>query len=72
MRRTGIGGSAPFYTKVMDSISIDTFIVNNVGIDIGMLPKERKGLLGLDILKFYNFIIDLDKLTLYQKEKRSG
>ncbi|WP_047985657.1 retropepsin-like aspartic protease family protein [Ornithinibacillus californiensis] len=63
----GIGGSVPFYTKEMDQIQIGDFTINNVEIDVGMLPKEHNGLLGLDILKNYNFILDLDKLELYSK-----
>jgi predicted aspartyl protease len=61
----GIGGTVPFYTKFMDEIQIDTFVVKNIEIDVGILPKEHQGLLGLDILKTYNFIVDLDKLELY-------
>jgi predicted aspartyl protease len=61
----GIGGSVPFYTKVMDKIQIDTLTIKKFELDVGMLPKEHNGLLGLDILKSYNFIIDLDKLELY-------
>lgn len=54
----GIGGSVPFYTKIMDEIQIDTFIVKDIEVDVGILPKDHKGLLGLDILLTYNFIID--------------
>ncbi|MEJ8303999.1 retropepsin-like aspartic protease [Saccharibacillus sacchari] len=60
----GIGGSVPFYTKVMDEIRIGQTSVTGVEIDIGVLPKEHKGLLGLDILKKSGFIIDLSKLEL--------
>ncbi|MFJ2045527.1 retropepsin-like aspartic protease [Paenibacillus taichungensis] len=45
----GIGGSIPFYTKVMDRIEIGTNSIQNIEIDVGILPKEHKGLLGLDI-----------------------
>ncbi|WDQ35782.1 aspartyl protease family protein [Paenibacillus marchantiae] len=45
----GIGGSIPFYTKVMDRIEIGTNSFQNIEIDVGILPKEHKGLLGLDI-----------------------
>ncbi|WP_106495673.1 hypothetical protein [Lentibacillus sp. Marseille-P4043] len=62
----GIGGSVPFYTKIMDSLKIDRLTVENVEVDVGMLlPKEHPALLGLDVLKQYNFIIDLGKLKLY-------
>ncbi|HEO8418466.1 retropepsin-like aspartic protease [Niallia sp. FSL W8-0635] len=52
----GIGGSVPIYTKIMDEIQIDTFIVKDIEVDVGILPKDHKGLLGLDILLTYNFI----------------
>ncbi|MEK4370023.1 retropepsin-like aspartic protease [Paenibacillus sp. FSL R5-0473] len=61
----GIGGSIPFYTKVMDRIEIGTKSIGNIEIDVGILPKEHKGLLGLDILKQQNFIIDLKTLELH-------
>lgn len=62
----GIGGSVPFYTKIMNRLSIDKFTIDNIEIDVGMLPKEHPALLGLDVLKQYHFIIDLGKLTLYR------
>lgn len=61
----GIGGTVPFYTKIMDKIQIGPFLVNDIEIDVGMLPKDHIGLLGLDILKTFKFIIDMDKLDLY-------
>jgi predicted aspartyl protease len=62
----GIGGTTvPFYTKVMDEVKIDTFSIKNIEIDVGMLPRDHTGLLGLDILKKYNFVIDMGKLELY-------
>ncbi|MGN8842417.1 aspartyl protease family protein [Niallia sp. HCP3S3_B10] len=65
----GIGGSVPFYTKIMDEIQIDTFIVKDIKVDVGILPKDHKGLLGLDILLTYNFIIDMNKLELSPSKK---
>ncbi|MCP3775556.1 retropepsin-like domain-containing protein [Paenibacillus sp. MZ04-78.2] len=61
----GIGGTVPFYTKVMDYIQIDTLKVKQVEVDVGILPKSHKGLLGMDILRTYGFIVDMDKLELY-------
>lgn len=61
----GIGGTVPFYTKIMDKIQIGSFFVKDIEIDVGMLPKHHNGLLGLDILKTFKFIIDMDKLDLY-------
>lgn len=68
----GIGGSVPFYTKSMDKIQIDSFNIKDAQIDVGMLPQEHSALLGLDILKQYNFIIDLDKLELYPSMREKG
>ncbi len=65
----GIGGSVPFYTKIMDEIQIDTFIVKDIEVDVGILPKDHIGLLGLDILLTYNFIIDMNKLELSPSKK---
>ncbi|TVX97961.1 retropepsin-like aspartic protease [Cohnella terricola] len=60
----GIGGTVPFYTKVLDEIVIDQLQIQSIEVDVGMLPKSHKGLLGLDILKRYGFIVDLNKLEL--------
>ncbi|WP_426334327.1 retroviral-like aspartic protease family protein [Paenibacillus silvae] len=62
----GIGGSIPFYTKIMDRIVIGTDSIENIEIDVGILPKDHKGLLGLDILKQQQFIIDLNRLELHK------
>jgi predicted aspartyl protease len=67
----GIGGTVPFYTKVMDEIQINKINIRKIEIDVGVLPKEHKGLLGLDILKTYNFIVDMDKLQLYSSMRES-
>ncbi|MFD0670971.1 aspartyl protease family protein [Cohnella sp. GCM10027633] len=60
----GIGGTVPFYTKVMDEIVIDQLRIKNFEIDVGMLPQSHKGLLGLDILKTYGFVLDMNELEL--------
>mgnify|MGYP001304110765 CR=1 FL=1 len=61
----GIGGIMPFYCKTLDEILIGDHSIKNVTIDVGMLPKDHNGLLGLDILKTYNYTIDLGKMNLY-------
>lgn len=60
----GIGGTVPFYTKVLDKVQIDNLKIKDFELDVGMLPNNHSGLLGLDILKNYNFKIDLEKLEL--------
>ncbi|OME77954.1 hypothetical protein BK120_24985 [Paenibacillus sp. FSL A5-0031] len=62
----GIGGTVPFYTKVMDFIQLDNLKAEQIEVDVGMLPNSHKGLLGLDILKTHGFIMDMDKLELYK------
>lgn len=66
----GIGGTVPFYTKVMDYIQIGELKAEQIVVDVGMLPKSHMGLLGLDILKTYGFIVDMDKLELYSMYPR--
>ncbi|MFD1781050.1 aspartyl protease family protein [Fredinandcohnia salidurans] len=60
----GIGGTVPFYTKIMDKLELDSFALLDFELDVGMLPKKHNGLLGLDLLKTYNFTINLEKLEL--------
>ncbi|MGO4698996.1 aspartyl protease family protein [Paenibacillus sp. 2TAB26] len=62
----GIGGTVPFYTKVMDYIQLDNLKAEQIEVDVGMLPNSHQGLLGLDILKTHGFIMDMDKLELYK------
>jgi hypothetical protein len=65
----GIGGTVPFYTKMMDYMQIDTFTIKDFELDVGLLPNNHSGLLGLDILKLYNFTIDLENLELIPSTK---
>lgn len=64
----GIGGTVPFYTKIMDEIMVGSLKIKQMEVDVGMLPKSHKGLLGLDVLKSYGFIVDMDKLELRLSE----
>lgn len=67
----GVGGTVPFYTKILDEIIIDSLSLKRVEVDVGMLPKSHHGLLGLDILQANGFIVDLDKLELRLPESIS-
>lgn len=60
----GIGGIVPFYTKIMDEIMVGSLKIKQMEVDVGVLPKLHKGLLGLDVLKSNGFIVDMDKLEL--------
>lgn len=55
----------------MDEIQIDKFNIKNIEIDVGVLPKNHNGLLGLDILMTYNFIVNMDKLELYPSKNKA-
>lgn len=48
----GIGGSIPFYTKIMDRIEIGARSIENIEIDVGILPKDHKGLLVCQVHKY--------------------
>lgn len=63
----GIGGSVPFYTKRLDQLRLGDYIIKDFVVDVGMLPNNHKGLLGLDILKEHNFLIDLNRLELLRE-----
>jgi pimeloyl-ACP methyl ester carboxylesterase len=39
-------------------------LIKQMEVDVGVLPKSHKGLLGLDILKSNGFILDMGKLEL--------
>ncbi|GAA0387449.1 hypothetical protein [Paenibacillus motobuensis] len=64
VKHNRIDGSIPFYTKIMDRIEIGARSIENIEIDVGILPKDHRGPLRLDILKQQNFIIDLKTLKL--------
>ncbi|MTW87584.1 hypothetical protein F3157_18365 [Virgibacillus dakarensis] len=65
----GIGGTVPFYVKTIDQIKIGTLNLKHIDIDVGVLPNNHNGLLGLDILKENNLLIDLKNLELYQSKE---
>lgn len=46
------------------SIQIGSLVVDDIEVDVGILPREHKGLLGLDILETHQFVIDLNNLEL--------
>lgn len=46
-----VDATVPFYTKIMDQITIGSFFLKDIEIDVGILPKDHTGLLGLDILQ---------------------
>ncbi|MGO4887299.1 aspartyl protease family protein [Anaerobacillus sp. MEB173] len=64
----GVGGEEYSFRKELDSVELDTVKLEKIKIDFGTLDNEFgiNGLIGLDILKKGEFIIDLKRLELYK------
>lgn len=63
----GVGGSLHnFFSKPVDGITLGNVKLNKTKLDFGVVdPQEQiNGLLGLDILKRLNAVIDLKELSL--------
>ncbi|MBE3571012.1 MAG: aspartyl protease family protein [Bacillales bacterium] len=61
----GIGGEEYCFSKRIDAIYLDHKVFSDVFIDFGNLSGfDINGLIGLDLLKTGEFIIDLKKLEL--------
>jgi len=64
----GIGGVEYSFRKQVDSIKLDSYEITDMKLDFGYLGDwDINGLIGLDILMEGQFILDLGKLTLIQK-----
>lgn len=66
VRSFGIGGEEFSFRKQIQHIEIGTYKIKNLTIDFGVLPEQIDGLIGLDILKKGNFVIDLQRMEMYQ------
>lgn len=62
----GIGGPDNFFQKTIDRIEFGTIIFKDYKIDFGAFHEEYgiNGLIGLDILKDAEVIIDLKNMTI--------
>lgn len=63
----GIGGVEYSFRKQVQQIEIGTYKIRNFTIDFGALPEHINGLIGLDILKNGNFVIDLKRMKMYEE-----
>jgi hypothetical protein len=68
LRSFGIGGDEFSFQKRVDEIQIGDYIMNSVPIDFGVFHEDIdhiNGLIGLDILKSANMVIDLHRMEMY-------
>ncbi len=68
LRSFGIGGDEYSFQKRIDQIQIGGFITNDIPIDFGVFHDDINyinGLIGLDILKSGNMVIDLHRMEMY-------
>lgn len=68
IRSFGIGGDEYTFQKRLDQIQIGDFILEGIPIDFGVFHDDINyinGLIGLDILKNGNMVIDLHRMEMY-------
>lgn len=68
LRSFGIGGVEYSFQKRIDQIQIGDLTMENIPIDFGVFHEDINyinGLIGLDILKGGNTIIDLQRMEMY-------
>ncbi|MDD9271451.1 retropepsin-like aspartic protease [Paenibacillus sp. GCM10023248] len=68
VRSFGIGGDEYSFIKQVDQIQLGDIVLNDVRLDFGVFNEDINyinGLIGLDILKSGNMIIDLHQMQMY-------
>lgn len=68
VRSFGIGGDEYSFRKQIDQVQLGNFIMDHVYMDFGVFHENIdhiNGLIGLDILKQGNMIIDLHRMKMY-------
>lgn len=68
VRSFGIGGDDYSFRKQVDRIQLGSLVLNDVSIDFGIFHEDIdhiNGLIGLDILKSGDMIIDLKQMKMY-------
>jgi predicted aspartyl protease len=68
VRSFGIGGDEYSFRKRVDQIQLGSLILNDISIDFGVFHEDIdhiNGLIGLDILKSGEIIIDLQQMEMY-------
>lgn len=68
VRSFGIGGEEFSFQKRVDQVQLGNLVMKDISLDFGVLYdgiNYINGLIGLDILKGGNMIIDLRKMEMY-------
>ena len=68
VRSIGIGGDEYSFRKQLDQIQFGELVMTNIPIDFGVFHDEMNyinGLIGLDILKDGNMVVDLHRMEIY-------
>ncbi|NQX48335.1 clan AA aspartic protease [Paenibacillus tritici] len=68
VRSFGIGGDEYTFQKTIDQIQIGELIMNDIPIDFGIFHEGINyinGLIGLDILKNGDMVIDLHRMEMF-------
>jgi predicted aspartyl protease len=71
IRSFGIGGDEYTFQKTIDQIQIGELIMKDIPIDFGVFHEGINyinGLIGLDILKSGNMVIDLNQMQMFPAE----
>jgi len=68
VRSFGVGGDEYSFRKQIDQVQLGKFIMDNLYVDFGVFHEDIdqiNGLIGLDILKSGNMIIDLYRMEMH-------
>lgn len=68
VRSFGIGGDEYSFRKLIDQAQLGDYIMNNTYVDFGVFHDDIdqiNGLIGLDVLKSGNMIIDMHQMEMY-------
>lgn len=72
VRSFGIGGDEYSFQKRVNRIQLGRFVLNDILIDFGVFHEgieHINGLIGLDILKSAEMVIDLHQMKMYPVSK---
>ncbi|MBY0160783.1 retropepsin-like aspartic protease [Paenibacillus lautus] len=68
VRSFGIGGDEYSFRKQIDQVQLGNFVIDNFYMDFGVFHEDIdqiNGLIGLDILKGGNMVIDLYRMEMH-------
>lgn len=68
VRSFGIGGDEYSFRKQIDQVQLGNFVIDNFYMDFGVFHEDIdqiNGLIGLDILKGANMVIDLYRMEMH-------